>query len=298
MACFAAFDIGSGAIKVQVANVENGEIRSVLFTDMVQVPLREDLAKSLDGRLSDEIQNKTVNAIVDLMKKVQLYHPSVCMGFGTAAFREAINGKELAEKIQAKTGLTVRIISQEEEAKLGYLSAARENTDVVWDLGGGSFQMATNTPSGFSFFNGNIGKVSMKKAILRIQNKNEGSPNPISKQDATLAHEWIQKELQASSKEFREKISSTVILAVGINPMWGIKTEFTQDDVLRAISDLLNCDDSAIRTKYSLSPDKNSEHYLVSNLILAYGIMQAFGIQSVRYVGNDGGITKGALLSL
>ncbi|HXF29092.1 MAG TPA: hypothetical protein VN457_04520, partial [Chlamydiales bacterium] len=49
----AAFDIGSGEIKMQVSDVDLtvNKIVNVLLTDTAVVRLRENLVKSLDGRL-------------------------------------------------------------------------------------------------------------------------------------------------------------------------------------------------------------------------------------------------------
>ena len=46
-----AFDIGSGQIKMQVAdvNITVGKIAKILLTDNARVALREDLAKSLEA---------------------------------------------------------------------------------------------------------------------------------------------------------------------------------------------------------------------------------------------------------
>src|SRR5260221_1616498 len=57
----AAFDIGSGQIKMQVSDVDLtvNKIVNVLLADTVYVGLREDLVKSLHGPLSPEMQQQT-----------------------------------------------------------------------------------------------------------------------------------------------------------------------------------------------------------------------------------------------
>ena len=57
-------------------------------------------------------------------------------------------------------------------------------------------------------------------------------------------------------------------------------------------------DDHAISIKNAISDDyKESAAYVVSNLILAYGVMQALEIHQVKYVGTPGANATGILLS-
>ena len=62
----------------------------------------------------------------------------------TSAIRDAANGGELLERVSAATGLSVRLLSTEEEAYFGYLAAVNSTTlrdGAVLDLGGGSLQL-------------------------------------------------------------------------------------------------------------------------------------------------------------
>jgi exopolyphosphatase/guanosine-5'-triphosphate,3'-diphosphate pyrophosphatase len=64
---------------------------------------------------------------------------------GTAGLRIASNGAEVVAAIQARTGVTVAVISGEEESRLAYLATRaalgrRTGSLVVFDTGGGSSQ--------------------------------------------------------------------------------------------------------------------------------------------------------------
>ncbi len=166
----AAFDIGSGRIKLQVSDVDTrtNKIASVVFTDTASVALREDLANSLNGRLSSEIQNQTVEAIGKLMKKAALHQPEAYHGIGTEGLRLAENGQALVERIEKETGLPVTIVSQEEEGILGFISAVNESDvdpekAISWDFGGGSFQITAKCGDHYCVYQGRIGKVPAEK---------------------------------------------------------------------------------------------------------------------------------------
>jgi exopolyphosphatase / guanosine-5'-triphosphate,3'-diphosphate pyrophosphatase len=305
----AAFDIGSGKIKVQISDVDltANKIVNVLFTDTANVPLREELIKSLDGRLSSEIQNKTVEAISHLMKKIFPYHPENYHAIATESFRLAKNGSDLAKKIKEETGLTVTIVSQEEEGILGFVSAVNEiNVDpektIVWDFGGGSFQITTKCGDYYSVYQGRLGKVPLKHALLKIQGKEHAfSPNPISKSDVNQTIQYIKNTIKDIPTSIQKKLTdpSVKVLGVGIHPLWGMPQNANYDltRVYKEIAARLNLDDESIYIKDAISADrKDAAAYVVSNLILAYGVMEALGFHEVHYVGTPGANATGALL--
>lgn len=308
----AAFDIGSGQIKMQVSDVDLtvNKIINVLLVDTVYVGLREDLVKSLDGRLSSHIQNKTVEAISELIKKAAAFHPEAYQAIATEALRLAKNADTLVERIKNETGMFVTIVSQEEEGILGFISAVSEadidpEKVVSWDFGGGSFQITTKCDDHYAVYLGRLGKTPMKNALLKIQGKDVdsmSSPNPISKSQATQAIQFIKDNIKDIPIELRQKLkhSDVVVLGVGINPLWGMQksTHFDISRVLNELESRLDLDDAAIRTKDSIPADrKEAFPHVVSNLILTYGVMKALDIAQVQYVGRQGANAIGTLLS-
>lgn len=305
----AAFDIGSAQVKIQVSDVDltSNRITNVLLTDASTVPLREDLVKSLDGRLSFEIQNKVVDAISQLMKKAALFHPEAYASVATEALRLAKNSQELIERIARETGLAVTIISQEEEGILGFISAVNEadidpDHAISWDLGGGSFQITAKSGENYTVFQGRLGKIPLKNALLKIQGKDGDqtqSPNPISKWQAMRAIKLIKESLRDIPFELRLKLNhpDVAVLGVGINPIWGLAESmlFDHNRILSELTSRLNQSDDALMIKDSIPPAQAV--YRVSNLILAYGVMATLGIKQVHYVGTQGANAVGTLLS-
>lgn len=308
----AAFDIGSGQIKVQVSDVNlmANKIVNVLFTDAVNIALREDLVKSLDGRLSIEIQNKTVDAIAQLMQKAKSFYPEAYHAVATESLRLAKNGAALVDRIKKETDLTVTIVTQEEEGILGFLSAVSEanvdpNKVVSWDLGGGSFQITTRCGEHYSVYQGRFGKIPMKYALLKIQGKNVEqtfSPNPISKSQANQAIQFVKDSIKNVPIKLSQKLNQpdVIVLGIGINPLWRILQcmNYDSNQILRELERRLNLEDESIRVMDSISVDrKEVATYAVSNLILASAIMEVFQIHQVQYVGKLSANAIGALLS-
>ena len=62
----------------------------------------------------------------------------------TSAIREAANSEDFLERVRRASGLEVRVLSRDEEARAGYLAAVNSTTlrdGAVLDLGGGSMQL-------------------------------------------------------------------------------------------------------------------------------------------------------------
>ena len=310
----AAFDIGSSQIRVQVADVDTvtNRVACTLFSQVVNVELREDIAKSLNGKLSNTIQNKTVQVITELMKEVFTFQPCECTATATETLRIAKNSNELLEHIRRETGLSVEIISQEEEGVLGFITAVHEakadpDTAVCLDIGGGSFQVTTTSPHGYCTISKKFGEVVVKNMLLRVQGKERHtfSPNPVSKQEAFQVIDQIKKSIQLIPSSFEEKLSrqDTTTLIIGVHPLWKLEPQSATFDIHRISRELesrLNLDDKAIQTTDVLANACLEKWpafaWVVTDLILAYSVMKRFGMHHAQFVETAGN-TTGLLLS-
>ena len=124
----AAIDFGSGAVKLQVNSVDPIESRLVgapLLTRYVTINLIEHIATH-EGSITEEMQEK----IVELLREFKEAASAAVEGselefsaLATEVFRRAENGALLLQKMDQKLGLHFHIISQEEEGKLGFMTA-------------------------------------------------------------------------------------------------------------------------------------------------------------------------------
>ena len=303
-----AFDIGSGKIKMQISDVDvtANKIMNVLLSETAKVPLREDLAKSSDDRFSPEIQNLAVAAIKEFVEKAQIFHPEAYHAIATEGMRLAKNGIVLAERIKRETGVPVTILTQQEEGILGFTSAVSEadvdpEKAISWDFGGGSFQITMLCQDQYVVYESKLGKIPFKLALQHIQGRDPHaqSPNPISLEEALQAVSYIQDEIQEVPEQIKAHLQNAhvIVLGVGIHPLWGMPNNecYDQQRVYLEMSERLNLDDEALATQDRIS--KEGAVYVVSNLILAYGVMKALGIQEVHYVGTQGALATGLLLS-
>ena len=144
-----AFDIGSGATKLQVSDVSiDGLIIRTLYGEERPCAFGSDWLKSIDGCLSPLIQDKGIQTIKDLKAVGDELGVESYAVIATEVFRKATNGHLFLDKVRAM-GMSVTVISQEIEAELGYATAVAYNGNhdlgacIAWDSGGGSFQIST-----------------------------------------------------------------------------------------------------------------------------------------------------------
>ena len=139
----AVIDLGSNSFRMVVFEEADGswERRDECSEG---VRIGEGLAAS--GRLGEAAMERglqTVHAFTELCHRRGLDERSVD-AVATSAIRDAENGGEFLERVRLRTGLDVRVLSREQEARYGYLAAVNSTTlgdGCVLDLGGGSLQL-------------------------------------------------------------------------------------------------------------------------------------------------------------
>src|SRR5262249_10639309 len=102
------------------------------------------------GRLARDAIERTVAAIVVMGEDARRAGAVAIAAVGTAGLRAAPNRDDLVDAVRAH-GITVEVISGEEEARLAYLAATATlplgpGSVVVFDSGGGSTQFTFGRP--------------------------------------------------------------------------------------------------------------------------------------------------------
>lgn len=132
----AAIDVGSNSVRL---GLDNGEKYSVI------TKLADNLPAS--GVLSPDGAARTLDAIKDYVKKATDLKCGAndIKIFATEAVRRARDGALFCEKVKAAVGLSVTVLSPEDEARLALLGAKKPRGAVsVCDLGGGSMELISS----------------------------------------------------------------------------------------------------------------------------------------------------------
>ena len=137
----AAIDIGSNSVRLVLYRLEGRAVWTV-FNEKVLAGLGRDLATT--GRLSPDGVILAMTALRRFAAVLEGVRPERTLIAATAAVREAADGPEFCERVAAETGLLIRVLTGEEEAKyaaMGVLAGAPDAHGVSADMGGASLEL-------------------------------------------------------------------------------------------------------------------------------------------------------------
>eukprot|EP00908_Phaeocystis_cordata_P008216 Transcript_1888.p1 GENE.Transcript_1888~~Transcript_1888.p1 ORF type:complete len:482 (+),score=103.60 Transcript_1888:119-1564(+) len=195
----AAFDIGSGATKLMIADVdvESGTIGTVVHSAERTVKYALDWKKH--GALSEDVQAEGIKALHALRTEVMAAGCTAYTAIATEVFRKAPNGAAFLSRVRAELGLEVELLTQEEEARLGFRTAVALGrrgaaATVAWDSGGASFQFSSEGAAASSAgapLRAYVGALGSSVATAAMIEQVQGAsldttptPNPVAAEEA------------------------------------------------------------------------------------------------------------------
>jgi len=146
----AGIDIGTNTLRLLVAEAGPGSLREIYSARYI-TRLGKDLERM--GRLSSEAQENSLKVLTGFAEAIRRHSAAGVSAVGTSAFRNASNAHDYVNEVKKRTGLTITIISGEEEARLTLLGVLHSLKDldklqdgssasaVVIDIGGGSTEI-------------------------------------------------------------------------------------------------------------------------------------------------------------
>ncbi len=143
----ASIDLGSHTARFLICKI--GE-SPVLFRPVARKRFYTNLAEGFNqedaGCISDISMKRAVNAVENFKSMAEEYSVDRIVGAATGIFRRAENSQDLLNKIKARTGVKIEIVSGEDEAALtlkGILHALglTDYPDAFFDLGGSTTEV-------------------------------------------------------------------------------------------------------------------------------------------------------------
>jgi exopolyphosphatase/guanosine-5'-triphosphate,3'-diphosphate pyrophosphatase len=140
---YAALDLGTNNCRLLIARRAPEGFKVVDAYSRI-VRLGEGLAGS--GALSDAAMARAIDALRICAEKMKRRGVTRARTIATAACRTAANGEEFIARVRKETGLSLEIVSTEDEARLAVAGCAplldSECTSaLVFDIGGGSTEL-------------------------------------------------------------------------------------------------------------------------------------------------------------
>eukprot|EP00286_Rhodomonas_abbreviata_P020365 CAMPEP_0181306172 /NCGR_PEP_ID=MMETSP1101-20121128/10147_1 /TAXON_ID=46948 /ORGANISM="Rhodomonas abbreviata, Strain Caron Lab Isolate" /LENGTH=440 /DNA_ID=CAMNT_0023412189 /DNA_START=54 /DNA_END=1376 /DNA_ORIENTATION=+ len=317
----AAFDVGSGASKILVADVDMHAgfvpaITKVVFSKKVSILMSEDLQKGVGTAFSSGILQELMQVLMDFKREAEAAGAEQLGGAATAAFRRAENGPEFLKKVNAE-GINLKIVSQEQEGALGFLTATNEcpgiaPTDMVaWDSGGGSFQISSaegKDSSVLSWMRSVGSGIATSVLVQQVQGKNFKdcpSPNPVSIPQAQSLVRELRRLIGEPPDWLLNKIRAPGVSLVGVGgdtSIFCLGTQlaatqcFSKAEVLEGIENLCGKTDLQLRLMEDTPAAQYQPHNVIPKLVLLYTVMDILCCEKVLYKQTNGNV-PGILLT-
>ncbi|MBI3247478.1 MAG: hypothetical protein HYZ50_13330 [Deltaproteobacteria bacterium] len=141
----ALIDIGSNAVRCLVAECSPGNGFKIAREERGQTRLGGGTPGELPASAVEETVATIRRFLAGVRQEIAQGRQFCVLAIATAAVRDATNRNALLGALKQETGVTVRILSGEEEARFGALAAMERlafRDGVVMDLGGGSLQIS------------------------------------------------------------------------------------------------------------------------------------------------------------
>lgn len=295
----AGIDMGSGATKIAVfeVNICQHQLGKVLFEDQRPVGYNDALARSTNNQLDETIQQQGLTALQQLVTQARRYHPQRISGVATAVFRSASNGQAVIDRFNQQAGVQLKIISQQQEAELGFRSAKaalhdptlRDQDLLVWDIGGGSMQMTAwrDQPGQpvADVYQGKLASVTLKNFIVDVLKNQPAAqtPNPIGSWRPSVlrfvefyAHNDVPPQI-------KQDLATRRVIGIGGVHGFSIKNQLKINDNRY---DLATLEQVAKQQVWKGDSELTGDYRAtdVSNLLLVEGYMRALGIKDVTVV--------------
>jgi exopolyphosphatase / guanosine-5'-triphosphate,3'-diphosphate pyrophosphatase len=140
---YAVVDIGTNSVKFHIGE-QHGDGSWTRVVDRAEV---SRLGEGLDeaGEIQSEPLERTIIAVGGMLAEARENGVLAVACVGTAALRIASNTLSVVESIRERLGVSVQVVTGEEESRLAYLAVSSgvgvaDGRVVVFDTGGGSSQ--------------------------------------------------------------------------------------------------------------------------------------------------------------
>ncbi|GHF29770.1 Ppx/GppA phosphatase family protein [Streptomyces morookaense] len=138
-------DVGSNTVHLLVVDAHPGARPLPAHSHKAELRLAELIDD--EGAISDAGVERLVAVIKDALEAAEDKGVEEVLPFATSAVREAPNADDVLARVRQETGVTLPVLTGDEEARLTFLAARRwfgwsSGKLLVLDIGGGSLEVA------------------------------------------------------------------------------------------------------------------------------------------------------------
>jgi exopolyphosphatase/guanosine-5'-triphosphate,3'-diphosphate pyrophosphatase len=193
-------DVGSNTVHLLVVDAHRGAHPTPMSSEKTTLRLTELVGG--DGTLAPDATGRLVASVRDFRGLAAEFGCADVMAFATSAVREVANADEVLATVRAETGVELRVLSGEDEARLTFLAARRwygwsAGQMLVADIGGGSLELAVGVDE-YPDLALSVPLGAGRTARTRF------TGDPPSKQEVRATSEWLDGQLAPVAKQVRK----------------------------------------------------------------------------------------------
>ena len=145
---YGVIDLGSNTIRLCVYEVKDDTLHSYRkkdFRSLINNKVMAGLASHVEqGIFTDRGIDRAVDVLRGHIKRLKHFDCVRVDVFATAVLRNSSNSAQVIASLSEKTGFPIKLLSEEEEAYLGFVGASCETpilSGTLIDIGGGSTEL-------------------------------------------------------------------------------------------------------------------------------------------------------------
>ncbi len=306
----AGIDIGTNTLRLLIAELGPASYREI-GSDRRITRLGQDLDRT--GVLSRDARERSIKALADFSERIHQYAARQVDAVGTSALRKASNSREFITEVKQRTGLDIRVIPGEAEARLTLLGVSRAlrstssgekgplSSALVIDIGGGSTEIIITHPGGEpSAMSLPLGAVYLTERFIRH--------DPPSEEELERLRRSVRKALERQGVLLRPGPACVFVGTAGtITTLAAMDMNLAVYDPDRINRSILtrSAVDGMVRTlgKSTLKErrdlpglERGREDIILAGAIVTQEIMERFGFSTILV--SDWGLREGIVFNL
>jgi exopolyphosphatase/guanosine-5'-triphosphate,3'-diphosphate pyrophosphatase len=209
MSRIAVIDIGTNNFHLLIAEKRQDNIEVLHKSKVFAFIGRGGIHSQM---ITPEAMERALEYLQKFKEIIDNFQCEEILAIATSAVRNALNGKELVEKVKAKTGIPIQVIDGEREAELIYYGVRSylviSATSLIMDIGGGSVEFILCDAQKIYW------KQSFEIGAQRLLYDFHQS-DPISIEEIEKLNAYLEKTLQPLLEASKKFPTSTLIGSAG-----------------------------------------------------------------------------------
>ena len=296
-------DIGTNSIHILIAEVGRDQSFEILGRAKEMTRLGDGSLKS--GFIARPKLERGLAVVKHFVQLARNRGVSKIHGVATAVIREASNGGEFVDRLQRETGLKIRTVTGEEEARLIYLAVRHfldlsRKPSLIVDIGGGSAELIVGTGKELLFARSlKLGGARLKDLFI--------TKFPVPKSDHARIHRHLRDALAPTLEELRkftiERVIGTSGSLINLGSIVSARRDdrpftnpqgfcITKEELEEVHRDLARADERDLESMQGIDPKRKD--ILLPPACLLLETLETLGLGTITLC--DKGIREGILL--